>query len=134
RAAVRRVRDRRRLRPGRRAGRGTGQVRAGAQRPQPLTDPVVEERALRDVASLLLMDHAASGSKPPPVTGGRAPGIVGAGWWSGVMSMTTAPAPIAAVAAPVEVLGLGSAATLAFVVQRRRLQDQAAAEELRGVA
>ena len=30
--------------------------------------------------------------------------------------------------------GLGNAATLAFVVERRRRQDRAAAEELRGVA
>ena len=30
--------------------------------------------------------------------------------------------------------GLGNGATLAFVVERRRRQDRAAAEELRGVA
>src|SRR5688572_14796873 len=34
----------------------------------------------------------------------------------------------------VEVFGLGNGATLAFVVERRRRQDRAAAEELRGVA
>ena len=34
----------------------------------------------------------------------------------------------------VEVFGLGNGATLAFVVERRRRQDLAAAEELRGVA
>jgi hypothetical protein len=34
----------------------------------------------------------------------------------------------------VEVFGMGNAATLAFVVERRRRQDLAAAEELRGVA
>ena len=34
----------------------------------------------------------------------------------------------------VEVFGLGAGATLAFVVERRRRQNAAAAEELRGVA
>jgi hypothetical protein len=34
----------------------------------------------------------------------------------------------------VEVFGLGHGATLAFIVERRRRQDRAAAEELRGVA
>jgi hypothetical protein len=46
------------------------------------------------------------------------------------MSTTTAP-PAAEVA--VDPFGLDEAATLAFVVDRRRRQDQAAAEELRGV-
>ena len=48
------------------------------------------------------------------------------------MATTTAPAPRFEVA--VDPLGLGEAETLAFVVERRRRQDEAAAEELRGVA
>ena len=48
------------------------------------------------------------------------------------MATSTAPAPRFEVA--VDPLGLGEAETLAFVVERRRRQDEAAAEELRGVA
>ena len=54
--------------------------------------------------------------------------------------MSRKPAPAAQPVAPppppegAEVFGLGNAATLAFVVERRRRQDLAAAEELRGVA
>ncbi|HET6562786.1 MAG TPA: hypothetical protein VFG72_12985, partial [Marmoricola sp.] len=50
--------------------------------------------------------------------------------------MSKKPAPVPAPPPPegVEVFGLGDAATLAFVVERRRRQDAAAAEELRGVA
>ncbi|HET6562291.1 MAG TPA: DUF222 domain-containing protein [Marmoricola sp.] len=53
--------------------------------------------------------------------------------------MSRKPKPAALPAPPpppegVEVFGLGDAATLAFVVERRRRQDVAAAEELRGVA
>ncbi|HET6560556.1 MAG TPA: DUF222 domain-containing protein [Marmoricola sp.] len=50
--------------------------------------------------------------------------------------MSKKPAPVPAPPPPegVEVFGLGDAATLAFVVERRRRQDRAAAEELRGVA
>ena len=46
------------------------------------------------------------------------------------MSSTTAPP---AVEIAVDPFGLDEAATLAFVVDRRRRQDLAAAEELRGV-
>ncbi|HET6562538.1 MAG TPA: hypothetical protein VFG72_11740, partial [Marmoricola sp.] len=50
--------------------------------------------------------------------------------------MSKKPAPVPAPPPPegVEVFGLGDAATLPFVVERRRRQDRAAADELRGVA
>src|SRR3954453_9850140 len=48
------------------------------------------------------------------------------------MSTTTVPAPRPA--EEVEVLGLGAAATMAYLVERRRRQDAAAADELRAVA
>src|SRR5215213_11862121 len=47
------------------------------------------------------------------------------------MSMTTAPA--ASAVEGVEVLGLDEAATMAFIVERRRRADRAAAEELAAV-
>src|SRR4051812_24546 len=51
------------------------------------------------------------------------------------MKRTTTPPPVGDADADVAVdpFGLDAAATLAFVVDRRRRQDQAAAEELRGV-
>src|SRR3954471_20347711 len=47
------------------------------------------------------------------------------------MSMTTAPAPLAEEG--VVVLGLDEASTMAFLVERRRRADRAAAEELAAV-
>src|SRR5687767_10940878 len=49
------------------------------------------------------------------------------------MTNTAAPALTLVPGESVEVLGLDPAGTLAFVMDRRRRQDQAAAEELRAV-
>src|SRR3712207_7841536 len=54
------------------------------------------------------------------------------------MRSTFAPVPVAGVGAPLErprdVLGEDAAQTMSFLVEQRRLQDEAAARELRAVA